>query len=494
MKNKSPSGLTEWLLYLQDRKLPASSDNIAKLKKQIKSPDETLDRMQNNIASEPMLAFSILNQANKIVEYKRNDIKSPIHAASMIGMKGISGVFDSLEAYTFSRKNLAHTAFWREVQISYEAAAMARQWAIEKKISHVEDIYWITFFRDAVRWLLWYHAHDVMQELMRRIRKGGESASACEIALLGCRIDELSTELFKVWKVPQVIIDSFLTDHIPTAEELQSIARLTHTPEQLPGFAEDKRITIIMNGPLILAYCASRIAQEANIMGWGSKNLPFFYRVIAAIIHIKLGDAIQLTHFSVTMAAREFSIDAKPSLASQLLSPLLYTHSSKSQKSAPTIVRTKLSPLDRLEQKLKGITDSKQRTTIAMKALLSLFKGSSDQVLILRYDRSQNKLSPMLQFGYDVPLLKQVKWGIDNPVMSKLISKRVAVHFNDTKLNSMLKQMPENAGRLFTNEQHLFLASSPVSDNETYIYWLAGKVALSQDQFDTFKRVIKLAD
>lgn len=491
MKNKSPFGLTEWLLYLQDRKLPVGSDSIAKLRKQIKTPDETLDRMQSNIASEPMLAFAILSRANMIVEYKRNDIKSPIHAASMIGMKGISMIFESLESYTYSRKNPAHAAFWREVQISYEAAAMARRWAIEKKISRVEDVYWITFFRDAVRWLLWYHVHDTMQELTNRVRKG-EISDTAEQALLGCRIDELSVALFKEWKVPQIIIDSFLTDHIPTAEELQSIARLTHTPDQLPGFAEDKRITLLMNGPLILAYCASRISQEANIMSWSSKNLPFYYRVVAAIIHIKLGDAIQTTHYATAEAAQEFAIDAKQSLAAQLLSPLLYTKTSA--QAASQIKRVKTSPMTLLEQKLKTVTEPKQRAATAMKALLSLFKESSDQILILKYDSSTNKLAPMLQFGYEVTKLKAVKWNTATPVMSKLTSKRVAVHFNDTKLVSMLKQMPEQADILFKEKQHLFLASSPVSENETYIYWVAGRGALSQDQFETFKRVIKLAD
>ncbi len=491
MKNKSPSGLTEWLLYLQDRKLPVGSDNIAKLRKQIKTPDETLDRMQSNIASEPMLAFAILNRANMIVEYKRNDIKSPIHAASMIGMKGIATIFDSLEPYQYSRKNPAHAAFWREVQTSYEAAAIAKQWALEKKISRIDDVYWITFFRDAVRWLLWFHAHDIMQELTTRVRKGDASESS-EQALLGCRIDELTVALFKEWKVPQIIIDSFLTDQIPTAEELQSIARLTHTPDQLPGFAEDKRVTLLMNGPLILAYCASRISQEANVMGWGSKNLPFYYRVISAIIHIKLGDAIQLTHYATREAAQEFTIDAKQSLAAQLLSPLLYTRTSASK--APATKRVKVSPMAALEQKLKNLSEPKQRTATAMKALLSLFKGSCDQILILRHDTATGKLSPMLQFGYDVSQIKQVKWDASTPVISKLTSKRVAVHFNDIKLANMLRQMPENADKLFHEKQHLFLASSPVSEKETYIYWLAGQTALSQEQFDTFKRVIKLAD
>ena len=490
MNNKSPFGLNEWLLYLQDRKFPVGSDSIAKLKKQIKTPDETLDRMQKNIASEPLLAFAILNQANTMVEYKRNDIKSPIHAASMIGMTGIGKVFDVLEPVTIQSKNDAHAAFLREVQISYEAAAIAKRWAIEKKISHIDDVYWITFFRDVTRWLLWFHAHDEMEQVTQKIRRGSSSSQA-EAAVLGCRIDELAVALFKYWKVPTVIIESFLTDQIPTAEELQSIARLTHTPDQLPGFAEDKRITILMNGPLILAYCATRVAQEANIVGWGSKNLPFFYRVVAAILHIRLGYAVQLTHFATTEAAREVKHLGKPSLAAHLLSPILFTRSSAQ---AGTVKRVAANPLNQLQSKLKDISDSKQRATLAMKAMLTLFKGSSSAVLILHHNKADEKLRPILQFGFDTDILRRVRWNSPSSVISKLNTKRVAVHFDNTKLNAMSKDMPEGTDKLFEGTQDLFLASSPIDEANTYIYWLFGQTQLNREQFDTFKKIIKLAD
>lgn len=492
MKNKSPFGLNEWLLYLQDRKFPAGSESLAKLRKQIKTPDETLDRMQKNIASEPMLAFAILNQANVVVQYKRNDIKSPIHAATMIGMKGIAGALDKLDPYTPAANNHAHNSFLREVQISYEAAAMARRWAIDKKISHTDDVFWLTFFRDAVRWLLWYHANEAMEQIKQRLCRG-ESAVKTEMALLGCRIDELSVALFKYWKVPGIIIDSFLTDQVPTAEELQSIARLTHSPDQLPGFAEDKRITILMNSPLILAYCATRVAQEANVMGWGSKNLPFFFRVIAAIIHIRLGDAIQLTHFACTEAAKDASYSVKPSLAAQLLSPMLYTQPMQAA-STNTVRQNKVDPLAALQKQLAQTEPPKQRASLAMKALLSLFKGASQQLLILKHSQATSKLIPMLQFGLDKESLTQIQWNTPSPVIDKLIGKRVAVHFSDSKLSSMLAQMPKGSKQLFASGQHVFIASTPVTDDETYIYWLIGSSTLESAQFDLFKRVIKLAD
>ncbi|RUM49656.1 MAG: hypothetical protein DSY86_08505 [Marinomonas sp.] len=58
----------------------------------------------------------------------------------------------------------------------------------------------------------------------------------------------------------------------------------------------------------------------------------------------------------------------------------------------------------------------------------------------------------------------------------------------------MSKDMPEGTDKLFEGTQDLFLASSPIDEANTYIYWLFGQTQLNREQFDTFKKIIKLAD
>lgn len=486
---KSPFGLSEWLINLKDRKLPVSSDSISRLRNQIKTPDETLDRMQRNIASEPMLAFAILNEANMVVAYKRNDIKSPIHAASMIGMNGLSKIFDKVAPYTRSRKESHQRAYWREVQISYEAASIARRWAIEKSASHADDVFWITFFRDAARWLLWFHAHEQMEQVTEQIHRGKGQIEA-EQGVLGCSIDELSVKLYQEWKVPEIIIDSFFGEQTPTDEDLQHLAQLVHDQEQLPGFAEDKRITIIMNGPLILASCASKLAREANIIGWGSKNLPFYYRVMSAVIHARMGEVIQATHYACVEAANDYINDAKYPLACQLLSPALFTKT----QAKPVSATKKITPLQALEQKLATITEPKARATLAMKAMLSLLKSSQPKIAVLRFSNNQNKLQPLLQYGFDLSLLKQIKWNSPSSVIDRLANKRVAVQLSEAKFSNTLTQLPQGAEKIFQPNGQLIMASSPLDADTTHIYWIHTSTQFNEQHYESVKRIVKLAN
>ncbi|TDO99012.1 HDOD domain-containing protein [Marinomonas balearica] len=485
--NKSPFNLEEWLIFLKDKKFPVETSNLARLKNQIKSPYETLDRMRSNIASEPFLAFAILNEANKVVPNKRADIKNPSHAASMIGMSGIERVVGQLEPYEYSRKNPAQNALLKEVQVSYEAASIARRWAIEKNISHTDDVFWITFFRNAVRWLLWFHAHDKMEQITHQQKRGTPSTQA-ELENLGCRIDEIAVKMLLHWQAPEIVINSFLTKHIPSAKELQTLAALTKHADQIPGFSEDKRLTILANGHLILTYCASKVAQEADVLGWGSKQLVFFYRVIAAVLHDKLGKVIQATHFGAVEAATEFINDAKPSLAKQLLSPLLYTKTSQIRATK----RSNISPDQQLKKALEtpGLS-SKQKAALVMKIIRANI-DAAQHTIIFKHSQSKGSLSPILQYGYDIDVLKAIKWNHPSSTFDRLKQKRTAVLLSDKKLQQVLKTLPGNSDQIVDDNGNLILASTQVSKDEQHIYWVETRKKFSENDYKMVKQLLTI--
>ncbi|WCN11431.1 HDOD domain-containing protein [Marinomonas mediterranea] len=485
--NKSPFNLEEWLIFLKDKKFPVEASNLARLKNQIKSPYETLDRMRSNIASEPLLAFAILNEANKVVPNKRSDIKTPNHAASMIGMSGIERVLDQLEPYEYSRKNPEQNSFLKEIQVSYEAAAIAKRWAIEKNISHIDDVFWVTFFRNAVRWLLWFHANEQMTEITHQLKKG-ISATQAELEHLGCRIDELTVKMMQYWQAPEIVINSFLTKHIPSAKELQSLANLTKHADQIPGFSEDKRLTILANGHLILSYCASKVAQEADVLGWGSKQLVFFYRVIAAVLHDKLGKVIQATHYGAVEAAAEFISDAKPPLARQLLSPLLYTKTSQIRATK----KSDITPEQQLRKALEapGLSN-KQKAALVMKVIRVNIR-SAQHTIIFKYSESKGALSPILQYGYDIEVIKAIKWNNPSTTFDRLKQKRTAVLLSDKKLQQVLKTLPDTSDQIVDDNGNLILASTPVSEGEHHIYWLETRKAFSENDYKIVKQLLTI--
>ncbi|RBP84354.1 HDOD domain-containing protein [Marinomonas rhizomae] len=486
MKDKSPSGLNEWLHFLKNKKFPVRAVNLARLKTQIKRPDDTLDGMQANIASDPLLAFAILNEANRIVPNKNSEIKTPFHAAAMVGMNGIAKLFPHFISYeTKDRQKQPHLmAFLRELQTSYEAATIARHWSIEKLTSREDDLFWITLFRDAARWLLWYYAYPAMQAINQKVQQG-EKSSQAELNILGCRIDELTVHLCNHWNTPNKVIESFLTKHIPNTKELQALAHLAHHPDELPRFAEDKRLTILVNNPLIFSYCANKVAHEANLMRWDSKNLPFFYRVVATVMHRRIGEIIQTTHLASTEAAKLYNTGGKPPLALQLLDPDLYT---KNAKANP---KTALPPLAELKKILSQSKkyDVKQKAGLALKTIKQAIPNAQHSII---FKHASDKTSPIFQFGYNIDVIKSIRWSSPSSVFKKLCYKRSATHIYGQKLDNLLKDFPHTSDQIIDKDSHLILASTQISSQETLIFWLETRTEFNEKDYKNLKQIVSL--
>lgn len=487
MSSKSPSGLNEWLSFLKAKKFPVRAGNLARLKAQIKRTEDTLESMQKNIASDPLLAFAILNEANRIVPNKHNEINTPFHAAAMVGMNGIHNLFKRFDAYeTRGRKLPDHLkAFIREIQTSYEAATIARHWSIEKLTSHEDDIFWTTLFRDAARWLLWYYAFPQMAEIEQRLQDG-ESANKAEMAVLGCRIDELTVQLCTFWNTPNNIIESYLNKQIPNTEELQELAHLAHHPDELPGFTEDRRLTILINNPLIFSYCATKVAHEAARNGWDAKQLAFFYRIIATVMHRRIGDVIRTAHFASTEAAKLYNMRGKRPMALQLLDPDLYTAKSASRRK-----KVAESPLQQLKKALARSENqgSKNQASLALKAIKQAIPNTQHSIL---FKHNQRKAQPLLQFGYKLEVLKKINWNASSKVFSKLAGGVSASHLHGTKLHAMVSGLPDSSDQIIDNESHLMLASAKLSGDEMMIFWLETRSSFEDKDFKTLKQIVSL--
>lgn len=488
MKDKSPSSLNEWLHFLKNKKFPVKSANLARLKSQIKRTEDTLDTldaMQTNIASDPMLAFTILNEANRITPSKSSQIKTPFHAASMIGMKGIAKLFNRFTPYNLkNKKQPPHLiAFLSQVQTSYEAASIAKYWAIKNISGHEDDIFWITLFRDSARWLLWFYAYPLMTEISQRVIQG-EKSSEAELSVLGCRIDELTVHMCTYWNTSNEIVDSFLTKHIPNSKELQELAHLAHHPDELPGFTENKRLTILSNSPLIFAYCATKVAREANLMGWDSKKLPFFYRIVATVMHRHLGEVIQTAHLATTEAAALHNMGGKFPLALQLLDPELFSKKKRVKKPS-------LSPLAILKTSIGDKTnlDIKQKANLALKAIKQTIPNMQHCII---FKHSTNKTLPIYQSGYNIETIKSIQWNAPSNVFKKLSSKKSATHLFGQKLEDLLKDFPHTSDQIIDTNSHLILASTLASKNEMIIFWLETRIEFNEQDYKNLKQIVSL--
>ncbi|MCB5161390.1 HDOD domain-containing protein [Marinomonas algarum] len=486
MKETFPNSLNKWLLFLKDKKLPVKDAHLTRLKKQIKNAD-ALDKMQDNIVSEPMLSFAILNEASRMIANKNNDITSPVHAAAIVGINGLTRLLPNFSSYHLNPALPSPhlTAFLSEVQTSYEAACIAKRWATQKRLGNTDGLFWITLYKDVARWLLWLYAYPIMIEIDQRVKQG-ERASDVERRLLGCRIDEITTHLFMLWNTPHKIIEAFLTKNVPNANELQALAHLAHEPTSLPNDTDDKRLIFLINNPLILSYCANKVAHEAHLMRWDSKHLPFFYRVVAASTHCLPVDVIQLTHKAATDAAHLYNVGGKAPLAQQLLDPELYKSLTPTSPKKPDDC-----PITSLKRRLgkHDLYDTKQKAHLALSALKKSLSNAQHCIL---FALKKNQVSPLFQLGYETKALKSIKWNAPSSAFAKLSKKPAAAHFFGAKLNKVLKELPHTADQLIDKNSHLVLLSTPMSENEMLLFWLETNETFNQEDYKKLKKIASI--
>jgi hypothetical protein len=323
-----------------------------------------------------------------------------------------------------------------------------------------------------------------MLAINKKIQQG-EKASQAELNILGCRIDELTVHLCTYWKTPNKVIESFLTKHIPNAKELQALAHLAHHPEELPGFVEDKRLVILVNNPLIFSYCANKVAHEASTMHWDSKNLPFFYRVVATVMHRRIGEIIQTAHLASSEAAKLYNTGGKIPLAQQLLDPDLYTGKTKSKP------KINLSPIAALKKALSQSKeyDAKQKAGLALKTIKQAIPNTQHSII---FKHANDKTAPMYQFGYNIEVIKAIQWSAPSSVFKQLSSKRSAIHIFGQKLDNLLKDFPHTSDQIIDTNSHLILASTQISKKETVIFWLETRTGFNEIDYKNLKQIVSL--
>lgn len=483
MSDKSPSSLEEWLIYLKDKKFPVGSNNLAKLQHQLKSPKGAIDGLQNSILAEPYIGFMAISVANQISKNSNSQIKTPSHAVSMVGIDGLTKITNQLYPCQFSSNNRAHCEFLKQVQISYEAACIAKFWSIEKRHANNEEIFWITFFRDAVKWLLWFYDYESMHELTQKIKKGEKSKEA-EEALFGCRIDQLTVKLFQYWEIPSIIIDSFKTENTPTSRELKALADLTKDPDNIPLDPDDRRLNFLANHSLLFAVCASKLAHIANQSGWDSRNLENYYKIISAALHCKQAKTIKAAHAACAESARLFPSDFKVPLAKHLLSPKLYL------KAEPKV--KKASPLNALQKATKSpkATD-KECLTYSIKTIQNLLKPA-DQTLILNFDSASQDMKVILQFGFNTSLLKQTKWDPKSKILKQLLQKPSAILLDRQKIKQISEHLPKTLATDLSKNQTLILTSFRSSQTNWKLIWIASHQIFNETDFNNAKRITSL--
>lgn len=191
------------------------------------------------IREDPLLTLKVMVQLSRSRSSKI--VTPPETVLSTLVMMGICPFFrkfgpqptieDRLEKYPEALESL------REVmRRSHRAANFALNFAIHRMDDDADVIHLAAFLHDSAEMLMWCHA----PELMLKIKHAQKADSALrsnviQLAVLNCELLDLTQNLFKLWRMPELLIKATDDKHAETPKMKQvklAVQVARHTAQQ----------------------------------------------------------------------------------------------------------------------------------------------------------------------------------------------------------------------------------------------------------------------
>jgi len=151
----------------------------------------------------------------------------------------------------------------RVVHRSHRASSFAFDWAVRMRDMHFEEVRIAALLRDMAEILMWCFAPVEMVKIKEMLDQNKSMRSgAAQEEVFGFRLKALQIQLVKEWKLPALLLS--LMD------------------------SETNKNPRVLNVVL-----ADRLARHSS-HGWDDAGLPDDYRDIAALLNVKVEDAMEI--------------------------------------------------------------------------------------------------------------------------------------------------------------------------------------------------------
>jgi len=291
---------------------------------------------------------------------------------------------------------------------------------------------------------------------------------------------ELSTLGVGHWLAPQYtfaltghttkkVIESFLTKHIPKRKRKQSPSCIWLTIQTNYQVTEDKRLTILINNPLIFSYCANKVLMKP-VWCDGILKSAFFLPCRRDIMHRRLWEVIHTAHFSSTKPPLSTITVGKISLAQQLLDPNLFTVKNtltKKQNSRYSPIQhwkkasqSKKGDIDHKEQEGKPSPEKQSSKPIQTHKQQYYFKHSE-----------QTKYLDVSNLLINIEIIKAYLMELTSRCW-KTMSKKAQQSTIPTKARPTIKDLPHTSWPNNDTNSHLTLLNTRTSKKWKCKFWL----------------------
>lgn len=212
--------------------IPSYPFIIDKIEREIESDDCSLKEVANIISKDAGMTSNILKLANSDYLGLSNEITSPLHAVTMIGIEGIKGIIMShiiLEDFPLDLCKTFEIAHFREH--SFATAQFARAIGVHEKLSDedIETLFVAGLLHDVGRLILEvnYTKTEILINEHLIKSQGMGDLDKLERDNIGISHSEAAAYILGLWGVKNSIIETILQHHQPSHYSLTNFPKLT---------------------------------------------------------------------------------------------------------------------------------------------------------------------------------------------------------------------------------------------------------------------------
>lgn len=309
---ETPYGLQQWLAALEHLQPPLGTELRASALAAIDNGCSAAD-LADKLLADPAAVLLVFREANAALAKYDREAHGLEHAISLLG---IARVQKALRAAPVLSIDHPFTREYRQAQQrSQHAAWQARLWAEGSARWPADEMYWDALLAGVPHWVLWLEAGSLRLQLSKlRAQRGFVTAEESH-DLFGCDMNELMSELAKLWQLPrnsQLSWDTRMVGNRRHWIQLADAARLDAAPEDLSAGARE-----LAHQPYFIVALANLLAVEAD-WDWYSRHFMRLLSIVATCCRRPLATLINYTHQTAAGFSRSYVGDIQTP-ASRLL-------------------------------------------------------------------------------------------------------------------------------------------------------------------------------
>ena len=186
--------------------LPALPDNYQRIREIINDPDGKIRDIGRIVLRDIGLTTRVLQVVNSPLYGLRSPITDVVHAATLLGMRGIRDLALTVEVFGFFSAKIPMGGM--TVESLYEFSVKVASLAQRIGHKHADDAYTAALLHQIGRLILMTRLPDAYQDALDENERNGGALRDAQRKAIGIDQDETSAYLLSVWGLPQRVIEA----------------------------------------------------------------------------------------------------------------------------------------------------------------------------------------------------------------------------------------------------------------------------------------------